>query len=115
MPKDERFHIPLQFVAVIPVMFAIHAPEDCIKTAIAMTSNRSAGALAGSPAGASALECLIEPRRRMPNHCQALWEFHVKLESISAFERTYGPTGAWAQLFRQSPDYLGTDLIRDLD
>jgi heme-degrading monooxygenase HmoA len=39
----------------------------------------------------------------------------VKPESISAFEQTYGPDGAWAQLFRQSPDYLGTELIRDLD
>ena len=31
------------------------------------------------------------------------------------FEETYGPNGAWGQLFRQSPDYLGTELIRDLD
>jgi quinol monooxygenase YgiN len=45
----------------------------------------------------------------------ALWEFHVKPESISAFEETYGPHGAWAQLFRQSPAYLGTELLRDLN
>ncbi len=45
----------------------------------------------------------------------ALWEFQVKPESISAFEETYGPDGAWAQLFRQSPDYLGTELLRDLN
>jgi quinol monooxygenase YgiN len=51
----------------------------------------------------------------MPAHYVALWEFHVNPESISAFEATYGPTGAWAELFRQSPDYLGTDLIRDLN
>src|SRR5258708_2867821 len=51
----------------------------------------------------------------MSNHYLALWQFQVKPESISAFEETYGPTGAWAQLFRRSPDYLGTELMRDLN
>ncbi|MFY9558976.1 MAG: antibiotic biosynthesis monooxygenase [Terriglobales bacterium] len=45
----------------------------------------------------------------------ALWEFHVKPDAISTFEGTYGPNGAWAQLFRQSPDYLGMELVRDLN
>jgi antibiotic biosynthesis monooxygenase len=45
----------------------------------------------------------------------AVWEFQVKPEAIIAFEKIYGPDGAWAQLFRQSPDYRGTELIRDLD
>ena len=49
------------------------------------------------------------------NNYLALWEFQVKPESISGFEATYGSEGAWAQLFRQSLDYLGTQLIRDLD
>ena len=44
----------------------------------------------------------------------ALWEFHIKPEAKSAFEEIYGPDGAWAQLFRRSPDYLGTKLIRDI-
>ena len=44
-----------------------------------------------------------------------LWEFQVKPDSISAFEKIYGPDGAWAQLFRKSPNYLGTELLRDLD
>jgi heme-degrading monooxygenase HmoA len=44
-----------------------------------------------------------------------LWEFMVKPESISVFEETYGPEGAWARLFRRSPDYLGTELLRDLN
>ena len=48
-------------------------------------------------------------------HFTALWKFHVKPESISTFEKIYSPDGAWAQLFRQSPDYLGTELLRDLD
>jgi quinol monooxygenase YgiN len=45
----------------------------------------------------------------------AVWEFQVKPEAVSAFESIYGPDGAWAQLFRQSPDYRGTELVRDLD
>jgi hypothetical protein len=44
-----------------------------------------------------------------------LWEFQVKPEAIPTFEKIYGPDGAWAELFRQIPDYLGTELIRDLD
>jgi quinol monooxygenase YgiN len=48
-------------------------------------------------------------------HHLALWEFQVKPECTSAFEQTYGPDGAWAQLFRQSLDYLGTKLLRDLN
>jgi quinol monooxygenase YgiN len=44
----------------------------------------------------------------------ALWEFQVKPDSIPEFERRYGPDGAWAQLFRRSHDYHGTELLRDL-
>ncbi len=44
-----------------------------------------------------------------------IWEFQVKPEAVSAFESIYGPAGAWAELFRQSPDYRGTELVRDLD
>jgi quinol monooxygenase YgiN len=51
----------------------------------------------------------------MSTHYLALWEFQVKPAAISAFEATYGPGGAWAQLFHHSHDYLGTDLIRDLN
>lgn len=43
-----------------------------------------------------------------------LWEFLVKPEARLAFEKAYGPDGKWAQLFRQSAEYLGTDLLRDL-
>ena len=30
-----------------------------------------------------------------------------------AFEAAYGPGGAWAKLFGLSPDYAGTELLRD--
>ena len=44
-----------------------------------------------------------------------IWEFQVKPDSIADFEQIYGPAGAWAQLFRLSPDFRGTDLLRDPD
>lgn len=49
----------------------------------------------------------------MPSHYLAMWEFRVKSEAIAAFEEIYGPDGTWAQLFRQSRDYQGTELLRD--
>lgn len=45
----------------------------------------------------------------------AIWEFLVKPEARSQFERIYGPDGYWAQLFRRSPEYYGTTLLRDRD
>ncbi|MGA9584717.1 MAG: antibiotic biosynthesis monooxygenase family protein [Terracidiphilus sp.] len=42
-----------------------------------------------------------------------VWQFEIAEEKISAFEASYGPNGNWAQLFRSSPGYLGTELLRD--
>lgn len=42
-----------------------------------------------------------------------IWQFEVAEEKIAAFESAYGPNGAWAELFRKSPDYKGTELLRD--
>lgn len=42
-----------------------------------------------------------------------LWEFDVKPGCENRFERIYGPTGQWAQLFQRDPHYLGTRLLRD--
>ena len=42
-----------------------------------------------------------------------VWQFEIAEGKISAFETAYGPDGNWAQLFRSSPDYLGTELLRD--
>lgn len=44
---------------------------------------------------------------------QILWEFNVREEQIAEFEKFYSPTGLWAKLFRGSPGYLGTVLLRD--
>jgi heme-degrading monooxygenase HmoA len=42
-----------------------------------------------------------------------VWQFEIAEEKIAAFEAAYGPEGAWAKLFRSSPDYQGTELLRD--
>jgi len=43
-----------------------------------------------------------------------LWEFEVKPGSEVRFEKAYGPTGDWAQLFQRDPHYRGTKLLRDV-
>jgi heme-degrading monooxygenase HmoA len=43
-----------------------------------------------------------------------LWEFEVKPGSEELFERTYGPDGQWARLFRRDARYRGTRLLRDV-
>ncbi len=42
-----------------------------------------------------------------------IWQFEIAEEKVLAFEAAYGPEGSWAQLFRISPKYLGTELLRD--
>jgi heme-degrading monooxygenase HmoA len=42
-----------------------------------------------------------------------VWQFEVSEDKIAAFEAAYGPEGSWAQLFRTSPQYGGTELLRD--
>jgi heme-degrading monooxygenase HmoA len=42
-----------------------------------------------------------------------VWQFEVTEENAAAFEAAYGPDGAWARLFRNAPNYLGTELLRD--
>lgn len=42
-----------------------------------------------------------------------VWKFEIAEERIADFEAAYAPEGVWAQLFRTSPDYRGTELLRD--
>jgi quinol monooxygenase YgiN len=44
---------------------------------------------------------------------QIIWEFRVAADQREAFEIFYGPEGEWAKLFRRSPHYQGTALLRD--
>lgn len=49
-----------------------------------------------------------------------IWEYHIKAESRAEFERQYAGNdtpaskhgAGWAGLFRRSPDYRGTLLLR---
>lgn len=43
----------------------------------------------------------------------SLWEFEVRPSRQAEFETHYGPDGSWSRLFRQSPGYLGTELLND--
>lgn len=42
-----------------------------------------------------------------------IWQFEIAETKVAAFEAAYGPQGVWAQLFGSSPDYQGTELLRD--
>jgi heme-degrading monooxygenase HmoA len=44
-----------------------------------------------------------------------IWEFQVNTAAKLAFEQAYGPAGDWVRLFSRSPDYRGTQLLRDID
>jgi heme-degrading monooxygenase HmoA len=42
-----------------------------------------------------------------------VWQFEIAEEKVAAFEAAYGSEGTWAKLFSNSPDYKGTELLRD--
>lgn len=42
-----------------------------------------------------------------------LWQFDIAEDKIAGFEAAYGPNGSWAGLFARSPEYLGTELLKD--
>jgi heme-degrading monooxygenase HmoA len=42
-----------------------------------------------------------------------VWQFEIAEDKVPAFEAAYGPEGAWAKLFRTSPEHQGTELLRD--
>ena len=44
-----------------------------------------------------------------------LWWFRPLVGREGEFERAYGPSGEWAQLFRRGDGYLGTKLLRSSD
>jgi heme-degrading monooxygenase HmoA len=42
-----------------------------------------------------------------------LWQFDIAEDKIADFETAYGPHGSWAALFARSPEYAGTELLKD--
>ncbi|HUR81695.1 MAG TPA: antibiotic biosynthesis monooxygenase family protein [Thermoanaerobaculia bacterium] len=43
-----------------------------------------------------------------------VWKFRIRAGAREEFERHYGPSGTWVQLFRSSRGYLGTELYRSV-
>jgi heme-degrading monooxygenase HmoA len=41
-----------------------------------------------------------------------VWEFEPKAGQERQFERTYAADGDWAALFKRSPEYRGSELLR---
>ncbi len=41
-----------------------------------------------------------------------VWEYDVRPPEVAQFEQVYGAEGLWAKFFRNSTDYLGTELFR---
>ena len=41
-----------------------------------------------------------------------IWEYHVKAEHGSEFEKVYASNGTWAELFINGKGYLGTELLQ---
>jgi len=44
-----------------------------------------------------------------------IWRYEVLEEARPAFEATYAPTGAWAQLFARADGFRGTELFKAED
>ena len=59
------------------------------------------------------LHCVTMETRSGLSMFVVVWQFEIAEEKIAAFEAAYGPEGSWAQLFRKSPEYQGTELLRD--
>ena len=42
-----------------------------------------------------------------------VWEYMVRPDRLEEFEATYRPDGPWVELFKRSPGFLSTTLMRD--
>ena len=42
-----------------------------------------------------------------------VWEFDAQPERVGEFENIYGHHGRWAEFFKQSADYVGTELYKN--
>ena len=43
-----------------------------------------------------------------------VYEFHAKPDRLGDFETIYREDGAWAELFRRSPGFVSTTLMKDM-
>ena len=42
-----------------------------------------------------------------------IWEYSVRPECVADFEKAYGPSGDWVELFKRAKGYVRTELHRD--
>jgi len=42
-----------------------------------------------------------------------VWEYHVKVDCTADFEKIYGESGDWVELFQKESGYAATELLRD--
>jgi quinol monooxygenase YgiN len=43
-----------------------------------------------------------------------VWEYVARPERVADFESLYRPDGPWVELFRESPAFVSTTLMKDL-
>ena len=43
-----------------------------------------------------------------------VWEYMARPERLEEFEAMYRPDGPWVQLFKKSPCFMSTTLMRDV-
>lgn len=43
-----------------------------------------------------------------------VWEYRARPDRAEDFESSYRPDGPWAELFRESPGFISTTLMKDL-
>jgi heme-degrading monooxygenase HmoA len=41
-----------------------------------------------------------------------IWQYHVKADHVSEFEKIYASDGTWAALLKKGDGFLGTELAR---
>jgi heme-degrading monooxygenase HmoA len=51
-------------------------------------------------------------RKEKPGYAY-IWEYTVRQGCVDEFERAYGPSGAWVELFARASGYIRTELHRD--
>jgi heme-degrading monooxygenase HmoA len=42
-----------------------------------------------------------------------IWDYQVRADRLTEFEKMYHSNGGWAELFRKAPGYISTELLRD--
>jgi len=43
-----------------------------------------------------------------------VWEYMARPDRLEEFETLYRPDGAWVELFKRSPGFVSTTLMRDV-